>query len=111
MDMKSNTAPGPDGFSVSFFKIFWPLCRHGVLHIINDFILDRIDVSRLNFGVLSLIPKVPGADLISQFRPIALINVIFKIISKAFASRLDPVANKTISPNQAAFIKGRFILE
>ena len=57
MDMKVNTAPGPDGFPVSFFKNCWPLCRHGVLHILNDFILGRIDVSRLNFGVLSMIPK------------------------------------------------------
>ena len=59
-DMKSNTALGPDGFPVSFFKKFWPECKLGVLHILNDFILGRIDVSRLNFGVLSLIPKVPG---------------------------------------------------
>ena len=111
MDMKSNIAPGPDGFPVSFFKNFWPLCRHGVLHILNDFILGRIDVSGLNFGVLSLIPKIPGADQISQFRPIALINVVFKIISKAFASRLDPIANRIISPTQTAFLKGRCILD
>ena len=50
-------------------------------------------------------------EKITQFRPIALINVIFKIISKAFPSRLDHVANKVISPNQSAFIKGRFILD
>ena len=68
-----------------------------MLHILNDFILGRIDVSRLNFGVLSLIPKFPGADQITQYRPIALINVIFKIISKAFANRLDPIANRIIS--------------
>ena len=111
MDMKVNTAPGPDGFPVAFFKKCWPLCRLGVLHILNDFILGRIDVSRLNFGVLSLIPKCPGADRITQFRPIALINVIFKIISKAFASRLDPIANRVISQTQTAFLKGRFILD
>ena len=85
--------------------------KHGVLHILNDFILGRIDIARLSFGVLSLIPKVQGADHISQFRPIALINVIFKIVSKAFATRLDPIENRVISPNQTAFIKGRFILD
>ena len=111
MDMKVNTAPGPDGFPVAFFKKCWPLCKLGVLHILNDFILGRIDIARLNFGVLSLIPKSPRADRITQFRPIALINVIFKIISKAFASRLDPIANRIISPTQTAFLKGRFILD
>ena len=77
----------------------------------NDFILGRIDISRLNFRVLTLIPKILGADTISQFHLITLINVIFKIIFKAFATCLDPFVNKTISANQIAFIKGRFILD
>jgi hypothetical protein len=87
------------------------LVKHGVLHILNDFVLRRIDIARLNFGILSLIPKVPGADQITQFRPIYLINVIFKIISKAYATRLDPIAHRIISPRQTAFIKGRNILD
>jgi hypothetical protein len=74
-------------------------------------ILGRIDIARLNFWVLSLIPRVPGADLISQFRPIALINMIFMIVSNAMASKLDPIAHPIICPNQIAFIKGRFILD
>lgn len=82
-----------------------------MLHILNDFMLGRIDIFRLNFAILTLIPKVPGADLVSQFHPIALINVIFKIVSKAFAYRLDPIAHKTISLNQTSFIKGRNLLE
>ena len=57
-DMKLDTAPGPDGFPVPFFKAFWPLVKHGVLHILNDFIQGRINISRLNFGVLTLIPKI-----------------------------------------------------
>jgi hypothetical protein len=54
---------------------------------------------------------VSGADRITQFRPIALINVIFKIVSKAFATKLDPIANYVITHNQTTFIKGRFILD
>jgi hypothetical protein len=74
-------------------------------------VLGPIDIARLNFGILSLIPKLLGADQFTQFRPIALINVIFKIVAKAYASRLDPVSNRIISPNQTAFIKGRNILD
>jgi mannosylglycoprotein endo-beta-mannosidase len=87
---KTETAPGPDGLPVAFFKSFWNLVRPLILGILNDFTLGRVDISRLNFGVLSLLPKVPGADSIKLFRPIALINVIFKFISKAFAIRLAP---------------------
>jgi hypothetical protein len=79
--------------------------------LLNGFALGVLDVSRLNFGILSLIPKVAGADDIRQFRPIALINVIFKLVSKAYAIRLSPIAHRVISSTQSAFIKGHLIHE
>jgi hypothetical protein len=82
-DTKSDTAPGPDGIPVLFYKRLWPMIKVPVLQILNGFALGRVDISRLNFGILSLIPKVAGATDIKQFRPIALINVIFKIVAKA----------------------------
>jgi hypothetical protein len=102
---KLDTAPGQDGFPVAFFKAFWPMLKPLVLRILNDFALGRVDISRLNFGVLSLLPKVPSADSIKLFRSIALINVIFKLISKVFAIRLSPIAHRVISHMQTAFIK------
>jgi hypothetical protein len=69
--MKMDTAPGPDGFPVLFFKKLWPQLKLGILHILNNFMLGRIDIARLNFGILFLIPKMPGAKHISQYRPIA----------------------------------------
>jgi hypothetical protein len=65
--------------------------------ILNGFALGTVDIARLNFGIFTLIPKVPGADNIKQYRPIALINVIFKIVAKAYAMRLSPVAHRVIS--------------
>jgi hypothetical protein len=49
-DMKTNTAPGPDGLPVIFFKSFWPLVKRGILHIFNDFVLGRIDIARHTQG-------------------------------------------------------------
>jgi hypothetical protein len=108
-ETKTDTAPGLDGFPALFYKKFWPMLCRPVLQILNGFALGTVDIARLNFGILSLIPKVPGAEDIKKFRPIALINVIFKLVSKAYAIRLSLVAHRTISPAQMAFIKGRFI--
>jgi hypothetical protein len=85
------------------------LLRKEVLAILNRFVLGIVHIARLNFGILSLIPKVPGADNIKQYIPIALINVIFKLVAKAFAIRLSLLAHRTISQSQTAFIKGRYI--
>jgi hypothetical protein len=54
----------------------------------NNFALGRVDVSCLNFGILSLIPKVKCVDLIKQFRLTALISSIFKFIVKAYVNLL-----------------------
>jgi hypothetical protein len=108
---QTKTAPDPDGLPVAFFKSFWNLVRPLVLGILNDFTLGRVDISWLNFGILALLPQVHGADSIKLFCPIALINVVFKFISKAFAIRLAPIAHRTISMAQTTFIKGRCLLD
>jgi hypothetical protein len=96
---------------VAFFKKNWNLLKDLVFQILNGFALGTMDVSRLNFGILSLLPKVVGVDSIKQFWPIALINVIFKFIAKAVANHLSPVAHRIIAPSLTAFIKGRLILD
>lgn len=87
------------------------MLKHLVYAIIQGFCLGTVDISRLNYAVLSLIPKVKGVDCIRQFHPIALINNFSKFPSKAFATRFSPVAHSIIAPSQTAFIKGHFILD
>jgi hypothetical protein len=55
---KTATAPGLDGFPVAFFKKNWAMIKDMVFQILNGFALGTMDVSRLNFGILSLLPKV-----------------------------------------------------
>ena len=72
---------------------------------------NNLNMTRLNYVMLTLIPKEENASEIRKFRPIALINYSFKIFSKALNNRLTRIIDRLISPNQTAFIKGRYILE
>jgi hypothetical protein len=109
--MKPDSAPGPDGLQVVFFKRFWGILRGHILTLFNDFVLGRVDIARLNYRIITLIPKVKGANIIKQFRLIALINVIFKFVAKAFAILLAQLAHRTIDRSQTAFIRGRCLHE
>ena len=57
------------------------------------------------------IPKVDSPELITQYRPISLCNVIYKIISKMLAGRLKGILHEIISPSQSAFVSGRLITD
>ena len=110
-ETKNNTAPGPDGFSVEFFKEFWPMVRPLIKEILDDLHLGLFDLRRLNYGVIILLPKLKLPNNIKQFRPICLLNVIYKIITKVLTIRLSKIAERIISKNQTAFIPGRNILD
>ncbi|KAE8773845.1 retrotransposon unclassified [Hordeum vulgare] len=75
----------------------------------HEFYIGTLDMGRLNYGVIALIPKVVGASDIRQFRPITMINVVARLFAKVCATRLSPVAERIAHPLQSAFLKGRRI--
>lgn len=65
----------------------------------------------LNLMLINLIPKQSQTDTPSGFHPIALCNVIYKILSTIMVNRLKPILLNIISPEQTRFVKGRQILD
>lgn len=110
-EMKTNTAPGPDGFPVCFYKELWPQLREHIKEIMDLLFEGKLELWRINYGVITLIPKIKDANNIKAFRPICLLNVCFKLLTKVVANRLAKVAQKVISESQTAFVPGRQILD
>ncbi|GJT86252.1 RNA-directed DNA polymerase, eukaryota, reverse transcriptase zinc-binding domain protein [Tanacetum coccineum] len=57
----------------------------------------------------SLVPKIDTPDKVSDFRPIACCNVLYKCISKILTNRIKEGLSKIVNLNQSAFIHGRYI--
>ena len=109
--MEHNKAPGPDGFPAEFYQNFWDIIKDDIMELFNCLHADRLELFRLNFGEIVLLPKIKEAERIQQFRPICLLNVSFKIFTKVATNRLNSVANNVVRPSQTAFMQGRNILD
>jgi hypothetical protein len=81
------------------------------LNLFKDFYVGNLNIERLNYGMVTLLPKVDNAVDMKNFRPICLLNVCYKIISKVLNNRLASCITKVISDSQYGFIKNRYIMD
>ena len=106
-EMPNGKAPGLDGFTVEFFKYCWEVVKHAIYGVVEDSRRSASILKALNSTMITLIPKENEATTLDNYRPIALCNVVYKIISKVIANRLKPLLPTLISQEQAVFIEGR----
>ena len=109
--MSGDKAPGPDGYTIAFYKHCWDIVKIEVLNSLQEFHEHESIKRSLNATFVVLIPKKVGASDVKDFRPICLIGSVYKILSKILANRLKLVLGGILSPTQNAFIQGREITE
>lgn len=104
-------SPGPDGYSSCFFKAAWETIKDDFVDAITEFFGTGSLLKQANHTVITLIPKGSHSSTVGDFRPISCCNVIYKTITKILSNRLAPVLGSIIDESQAAFIKGRSLIE
>jgi hypothetical protein len=103
-EMSPIKAPGPDGFSASFYQSNWSTVQLEVCTAIFHFLNTGEMDTQINNTHIALIPKGQNPVSVNEFRPISLCNVIYKLISKVLANRLKVILPTIISCTQSAFI-------
>jgi len=94
--MKNGKSPGSDGLTVEFYKTFWDDIKKTFIESINYSFIHGHLTDFQKQSIISLIPK-PNKDttILTNWRPISLLNVDYKIATKAIANRIK----KTILNN------------
>jgi hypothetical protein len=82
-----------------------------ILEMFEDFHRGKLDLYRLNFALITIIPKEKDARTMNKYRPISLLNCSYKIFTKVLTNRLGRVIDRLVASNQTTFIKGGYILE
>ena len=104
--MENNKSPGNDGLTKEFYITFCNEVKVPLLLAIEKaYLVKQLSTSQFN-------PKKErDKRCVQNWRPISLLNVDLKLISKALAEHLKNVLPKIISPNQNAYVKNRCISE
>ena len=82
-----------------------------VVNAVLDFLNSGNMVPDVNHTNNVLIPKIKSPEKMSDFQPISLCNVIYKIISKVLANRLKQILPQIISPTQSVFVLGQLVTD
>ncbi|XP_043697269.1 uncharacterized protein LOC122648066 [Telopea speciosissima] len=109
--LKSSKAPGPDGFGAGFYKHSWEVIGEELTHAVQWFFVNSFMPRSINATFITLVLKLGDVSTFAGFRPIALRNLLYKIITKILSNRIQHVIGSVVSHNQSAFIKGRSIVD
>lgn len=110
--MKNDKSPGPDGYTSEFFKFFWNNIASFITRAINNSneLLYFTESNKL--GIITCLPNAgKQKQFLKNWRPISLLNVVYKVASGCIANRIKSLLDKLINKDQTGFIKGRFIGE
>ncbi|KAL5727971.1 hypothetical protein ACHQM5_001105 [Ranunculus cassubicifolius] len=109
--MGSWKAPGPDGYQVGFYKYALEIIGGDLVKMVKNFYTTGTFDSILGKTFVVLIPKVREPSKVEDYRPISLCSCAYRILAKTMVERMKPIVARVITPNQAAFISGRSIMD
>ncbi|KAJ3584383.1 hypothetical protein NHX12_014878, partial [Muraenolepis orangiensis] len=98
--MQGRRAPGIDGLSVEFYKAYWDVLSHDLLDVFNESLASGSMPVSCRRAVITLLPKKGNLQDIKNWRPVSLLCVDYKILSKALATRLGKAVEQVIHRDQ-----------
>jgi hypothetical protein len=111
--MKNEKSPGPDGLPAEFYKRFSYLFGDAFVDMVNEVFetASALPITMRLQSYITLLCKRPEqAWLLNNWRPISLLNVDYKIISKVLINRIRLIINRLVNVNQTSAVPGRSVL-
>ena len=107
--MANNKSPGLDGLSSEFYKKFWDLLGPLLVEVFNVCLTETNLCESMKTSATRLVFKKGDRKLLKNWRPISLLNVDYKICSRALSLRLSKVLETIVDPDQTCSVPGRSI--
>ena len=110
--MTIGKSPGHDGLTKEFYEHFWDDLKFYFINSLKQSKIDgHLSISQRQAIIKLIAKKDRDKRFVKNWRPISLLNVDTKILSKSLAEKLKHVLPELISSNQTAYVKNRCISE
>lgn len=109
--LSNGKAPGIDGLPTEFYKTFWSELGEDLLAVYNESLAKGELPLSCRRTVVTLLPKKGNLCEIKNWRPVSLLCVDYKLLSKTLASRLRDVLGSVIHSDQTYCVPGRSIFD
>ena len=110
--IKNNKTPGNNGLTKEFYKTFWDELKTPLIESVNQVSHTKILSISQRQTVIKLIEKKDqDKHYIKNWRPISLLNVDTKVLSKDISNKLKTALPTLISSQQTVYVKNWFIGE
>ena len=112
MSMSSGKSPGSDGLTKEFYVEFSDLLFPVLERLFNyAFVAGSLSTSQRMSYITLLCKDANNPEKLTNYRPISLLNVDYKILTKALCNRLKLVIDQVVHPDQTCAVPGRSIID
>ena len=109
--LPAGKSPGVDSVPAEFYLEVWDDIKVDIFNFVAESISQCYISEELNISKIALLPKSEDRLRIQNFRPISLLNTLYKVVAKVYANRMKPLLHNWILPSQTGFVPNRCILD
>ncbi|MCO5546955.1 hypothetical protein L7F22_000394 [Adiantum nelumboides] len=109
--MKKEKTPGPDGIHAKVLQELIKYAGQDLCDLLNHWRREGTIQPEFNQGLIKLIPKGQDKMEVKNYRPLTMLNTVYKVMAKALALRVRTVVSQVVHPKQFGLVQGRSIHE
>ena len=109
--LPTGKAPGVDSIPAEFYHELWEDIEVDIFNFVSESMNLCFLTEELNISKITLLPKSEDRLRIQNYRPISLLNTLYKVVAKIYANRMKPLLHNWILPSQTGFVPNRCILD
>ena len=98
--LPTGKSPGIDTIPAEFYQEAWEDIKFDIFNFVLESSCQETIAEELNVSKIALLPKSEDRLRIQNYRPISLLNTLYKVVAKVYANRMKPLLHHWILPTQ-----------